>query len=343
MLLLSANPLGCELLLNGKSVERSKDLGLAKGTTYTLVAAGRCTKAPEAPGANCSRLAHLTQHPRPRRMSPVDRVNSPLPTALPAFISTAYIRRLLRPHILTSRLTTSHPAMAHQIILYDMATKVGPYSLNTWRTRYALNFKGLPFTTVWLELCDVERELSAAGAPPSGTWPDGRPQYTIARYLDETYPDSRTLFPHGTVSLQHAFVGEFISKVVFPSFPIALEGCYAVMPERTRVYFRETREKMFGKTLEEIWGDKAAVEKGWADVKKGLDWLEGVIKENGDDKLFLLSDTPVEADMAIASMFQWIIKASMPVWNDLKVLNGGRWGRLVDALRRYEGNEHTRA
>ncbi|KAI4527143.1 hypothetical protein K525DRAFT_187462 [Schizophyllum commune Loenen D] len=238
-----------------------------------------------------------------------------------------------------------------------MATKVGPYSLNTWRTRYVLNLKGLPFTTVWLELCDVERELSAAGAPPSGTWPDGRPQYTvptildsltnryisdahqIARYLDETYPDRRTLFPHGTVGLQNAFVGEFINKVVFPSFPIALEGCYAVMPERTQVYFRETREKMFGKTLEEIWGDTAAVEKGWVDVKKGLDWLEGILQENGDDKLFLLGDTPVEADLAIASMFQWIIKASTPVWKDLKVLNGGRWGRLVDALRPYEGNE----
>ena len=265
--------------------------------------------------------------------------------------------------------------MAHQIVLYDMATKVGPYSLNTWRTRYALlsrllapyadvapiryalNLKGLPFTTVWLELCDVERELSAAGAPPSGTWPDGRPQYTvptifdsftnryisdahqIARYLDETYPDRPTLFPHGTVGLQHAFVGEFINKVVFPSFPIALKGCYAVMPERTQVYFRETREKMFGKTLEEIWGDNAAVEKGWVDVKKGLDWLEGILQEGGDDKLFLLGDTPVEADLAIASMFQWIIKASTPVWNDLKVLNGGRWGRLVDALRLYEGNE----
>ncbi|KAL1729317.1 hypothetical protein EV714DRAFT_284987 [Schizophyllum commune] len=309
-------------------VERlKKDLGSAQGTpipvrqfphgTYSKLTAeaGRCTKAPEAPGANCSRLAHLTQHPRPRRMSPADFVNSPLPTALPAFISTAYIR-----------------------LLYDMATKVGPYSLNTWRTRYALNFKGLPFTTVWLELCDVERELSAAGAPPSGTWPDGRPQYTIARYLDETYPDHRTLFPHGTVGLQHAFVGEFINKVVFPSFPIALEGCYAVMPERTQVYFRETREKMFGKTLEEIWGDKAAVEKGWMDVKKGLDWLEGILQENGDDNLFLLGDTPVEADLAIASMFQWIIKASTQVWNDLKVLNGGRWGRLVDALRLYEGN-----
>ncbi|KAI5827455.1 hypothetical protein K523DRAFT_70520 [Schizophyllum commune Tattone D] len=69
--------------------------------TYSKLAteAGRCTKAPEAPGANCSRLAHLTQHPRPRRMSPADLVNSPLPTALPALISTAYIRRLFRSHI----------------------------------------------------------------------------------------------------------------------------------------------------------------------------------------------------------------------------------------------------
>ncbi|KAI5890799.1 uncharacterized protein SCHCODRAFT_02669915 [Schizophyllum commune H4-8] len=240
-----------------------------------------------------------------------------------------------------------------------MATKVGAYSPNTWRTRYALNYKGLPFTTVWLELCDVERELRAAGAPPAGTWPDGQPQYTvpaifdsltnryvsdahqIARYLDETYADRPMLFPHGTAGLQHAFVGQFISRVVFASIPIALKGCYAVMSERTQTYFRETREEIFGKKLEEIWAE-AAVEKGWVDVKEGLDWLETIVKENGNDKLFLLGDTPTEADLAIAAMFQWINKASTPVWNQLKVLNGGRWARLVDALSRYESNE-TRA
>ncbi|KAL1751595.1 hypothetical protein FB107DRAFT_278506 [Schizophyllum commune] len=246
--------------------------------------------------------------------------------------------------------------MAHQIILYDMATKVGPYSLNTWRTRYALNFKDLPFTTVWLELCDVERELRAVGAPPSGTWPDGRPQYTvptifdsltnryisdahqIARYLDETYPDKPTLFPHGTVGLQHAFVEEFFRKVVFPVFSIVAEGCYGVMSERTAMYFRETREKMFGKTLEELWGDTAAIAKGWVEMKEGLDWVERLVQENGDDKLYLLGDSPVEADLAIASAFQWIIKANAACWDEVKTLNGGRWARLVDGLHHYEGD-----
>ncbi|KAI4527142.1 hypothetical protein K525DRAFT_232458 [Schizophyllum commune Loenen D] len=235
-----------------------------------------------------------------------------------------------------------------------MTTKVGAWSVNTWRTRYALKYKGIPFTTTWLELCDVEREMIAAGAPPSGKWADGRPKYTvptiydsltkeyitdcheIARYLDKTYPDKPLLFPHNTSGLQHVFTDTMFQKVAFAFFPAILEHGFKIFNERTQVYFRETREKIFGKKLEEIWGDEVAVKKAKADGKEGLKWVEAMVKENGDTALFLLGDSPVDADFAIASVFQWIKKGYPAMWEELKGLNGGRWARFMEAMHQYE-------
>ncbi|KAL1741259.1 hypothetical protein HDZ31DRAFT_45834 [Schizophyllum fasciatum] len=236
-----------------------------------------------------------------------------------------------------------------------MATKVGAFSMNTWRTRFALKYKGLSFTTVWVELPDVERELTAVGAPPSGKWEDGRPKYTvptifdpstnkyitdaheIARYLDKTYPDRPTLLPHGTVGVQHVFVDALFQKLVVPSFTSVLEGLFALLHEPTKEYFRQTREKMFGKKFEEIWGDKAAVEAGFNGMKAGLDWLDATIKENGDDAVYILGgDAPVDADFVVVAIFHWFSKISAEHEKVLKEAHGGRWARLIESVRQYE-------
>ena len=125
-------------------------------------------------------------------------------------------------------------------------------------------------------------------------------------------------------------------KVAFAFFPAILEHGFKIFNERTQVYFRETREKIFGKKLEDIWGDEAAVKKAKVDGKEGLTWVETMVKENGDNALFLLGDSPVDADLAIASMFQWIRKGYPAMWDELKGLNGGRWARFMEAMHEYE-------
>ncbi|KIP07685.1 hypothetical protein PHLGIDRAFT_70589, partial [Phlebiopsis gigantea 11061_1 CR5-6] len=109
------------------------------------------------------------------------------------------------------------------IVLYDIPSKdKQPVSPNTWKVRYALNYKGLPHTTEWIEYPDIEDTLRALDAPHTSTWPDGRPYYTlpmifdpntqrrvvdsaaIAKYLDTAYPATPALFPAGTDALQAA-------------------------------------------------------------------------------------------------------------------------------------------
>ena len=88
--------------------------------------------------------------------------------------------------------------------------------------RLTLNYKGLPFKTVWVEYPDIARVSKEVGFKPSGTWPDGSPMYTllaifdpntstaladsdaITRYLDATYPDTPRVIPEGTEAFHAA-------------------------------------------------------------------------------------------------------------------------------------------
>ena len=159
----------------------------------------------------------------------------------------------------------------------------------------------------------------------------------IARYLDKTYPDTPRLIPPEADALTAAFEDAFWRAFPRESLgPIVYPAAFKCLREKSRPFFRETREKIFGKKLEEIWGDEAAVKKAKADGKEGLTWVEAMVKENGDTALFLLGDSPVDADFAIASVFQWIKKGYPAMWGELKGLNGGRWARFMEAMHQYE-------
>ncbi|SJK99000.1 uncharacterized protein ARMOST_02281 [Armillaria ostoyae] len=52
--------------------------------------------------------------------------------------------------------------------LYDLLTKPAPGTIMTWRTRYALNLKNLPY-----QIVDVEALSKKIGAAPTSAKPDG--------------------------------------------------------------------------------------------------------------------------------------------------------------------------
>ena len=225
--------------------------------------------------------------------------------------------------------------------------------------RYSLNYKGLPYRTEWLELRDIPVVSIKYGAAPTSTKEDGSPYYTlpmiydpatrtaiadslaIARYLDETYPDKPTLFPHGTVGLQHAFVEEFFRKVVFPAFSIVAEGCYGVMSERTAVYFRETRERMFGSKLEEIAAKGEAREASLEKLRGAFEVFVGRLDESGKKTTYLLGDTPCYADFVVGANLQWLralLGEESDLWRMTASVADGRLMKYLEDLRQYEGD-----
>lgn len=117
-------------------------------------------------------------------------------------------------------------APSSPIVFYDIATrppaKETCCSPNPWKTRLALNFKGLPFSTTWVPLPDIANVRSSLKVPACRQFADGSDFYTlpiiedpntnarvgdsfdIAAYLQKTYPDSGAgdLFPPQTLDFE---------------------------------------------------------------------------------------------------------------------------------------------
>jgi glutathione S-transferase len=124
--------------------------------------------------------------------------------------------------------------------------------------RFVLNYKRLPYRTVWVEFSDVENTLRNIGAPPSSIRSDGRPLYSlpvivdplrpnsqpvvlsrvdkIAEYLESTYP-ARPIFPEGSRALQSLFVHYVDEVLTKPLLPILVPLSHQRLPERSQAHF----------------------------------------------------------------------------------------------------------
>ncbi|KAH0836692.1 hypothetical protein J3R83DRAFT_8414 [Lanmaoa asiatica] len=240
--------------------------------------------------------------------------------------------------------------MTSPIIFYDIPSKLGinAWSPNTWKTRYALNIKGIPYKTQWVEYPDIETLAKKIGAPPTGTKDDGQPAYTlpiindpntgkvisdsflIAVYLDATYPNGNTLFPSGTKPLIEAFEAGVVGALggILP-LQLAI-SCYVLNPP-SEVYFRVTREAKFGKKIEEFSpeGPKRA-----ADLAKGKEGFAAVdswlAKSDGE---FVLGNTISYADGILAAWLTWI-KVTGVVWKEVATWHNGRWATYLENVEK---------
>lgn len=107
--------------------------------------------------------------------------------------------------------------MSSEITFYDIASAppLRTFAANPWKIRLALNYKGLPYRTQWVDMPDISSLRQELGVPANRTLPDGTPFHTlpviadsgkllgdsfeIALYLDSAYPDTPRLFrPHAT-------------------------------------------------------------------------------------------------------------------------------------------------
>ncbi|RPD62487.1 hypothetical protein L226DRAFT_504158 [Lentinus tigrinus ALCF2SS1-7] len=250
--------------------------------------------------------------------------------------------------------------MPEPIILYDISWKVKgkSWSPNTWKPRYCLNIKGIPYQTVWVEFPDIAALCTKIGAPPSATARDGKPVYTlpviydpntqttvsestkIAEYLDEAYPRTVALVPRGPQVEEFQRASE---KLLFgiDVLSIMVPGVYMSLNEASQPYFRATREKRFGK-LEEL--SPAGSEKRaqhWEGVKNTFHRLGEMLQGNAEqEKLLFLGGNDVSyQDIRIASILMWIkaiFGEDSKEWQDVVSWDGGKWARFTDVFRKYE-------
>ncbi|KAI0335814.1 hypothetical protein GY45DRAFT_1316548 [Cubamyces sp. BRFM 1775] len=260
--------------------------------------------------------------------------------------------------------------MPEPIIFYDIPSKdLSPkaWSPNTWKTRFCLNFKGLPYKTVWVEYPDIEPVLRKLGVRPVVKNADGTPYYTvpaiydpntqtalaessaIARYLDRAYPDTPRLIPAETDALHAAFDDALHAAILDGIARAMLHETAKHLHPRSEAHFKRSREAAFNvKDLAELAPPGPKRDEAWAAVKRGLSTFAGWMRADGSDKLFFLGEDRIAyADITIAGWLIWVrivLGKESREWADLMAWDGGRWARFMAAFEKYEkvdGGEHV--
>jgi glutathione S-transferase len=190
------------------------------------------------------------------------------------------------------------------MLLYDLAgaeddRRFSPYC---WRIKMALRHKGLEFETVPWRFTEKEA-IAGHGSSTVPVLVDGAQavadSWAIAVYLDQVYPSRPNLFGGTEARALCDFFNQWTVKALHPVLlRVILLDLFARLHEKDRAYFRESREKRFGRTLEE----HAADPKGSLAAFRGaLDPVRPVLVQNA----FISGNGPGFADYILFGTFQW--------------------------------------
>ncbi|KIX06461.1 uncharacterized protein Z518_04437 [Rhinocladiella mackenziei CBS 650.93] len=196
--------------------------------------------------------------------------------------------------------------MSEEIILYDLASKQGKcWSLNTWKTRLYLNFKGIPYKTEWIEYPDLKPTFEKLGIPPNESGfqytsptvrlPDGTcimESRKIADALESKYPNP----PLHLDSPYQSRIEAFMPQLFTPIRPVFVPLVPKVfLNPRSQEYYIASREKSMGMTLDQYAQGR---DKGFEDAKPFVKQLGEMLKENPGGP-FLMGGEPCYADLVV--------------------------------------------
>ena len=175
------------------------------------------------------------------------------------------------------------------------------FSPAVWRTRMQLMNKGLDFEgipTMFLEKDDYK----TSGSKTVPVIEDGEAfvadSYHIALYLDQNYPEKPLM--EGTTGIaQAAFFNNWVLVTVLSQlFPMIAANVVKLLSPENADYFRKTREKALGRTLEEA----QAASLPNLEVLRGSLMPARMTLKNQD---FLSGIQPAFNDYCLFGVFMW--------------------------------------
>jgi glutathione S-transferase len=189
-------------------------------------------------------------------------------------------------------------------ILYDLAgaepeRRFSPYC---WRTRMALAHKGLDVRTVPWRFTEKDAiAFSGQGRVP--VLVDGdthvHDSWAIAVHLEERYPDRPSLF-HGDAAMAVTrFVNAWADRVLLPMVAtLVVRDILDHLHEKDRDYFRTSREKAFGRPLEDVVADR---DTRVVVFRQAMEPLRTMLRTQP----FIAGDAPAYADYIPFGVLQW--------------------------------------
>jgi glutathione S-transferase len=191
------------------------------------------------------------------------------------------------------------------ILLYDLVGEDAsrPFSPHCWKTTMSLAHKGLDYRRVPTPFTSVP----AVEDGVSKTIPvirDGdtvvADSFAIALYLDEAYPERPSLFGGEGGKAMARFIERWSQLTIHPYLgAAALTDIHARLAPPDQAYFRDSREKRYGKPLEEV---SAPREAELAAFRSSLEPLRNMLTYQP----FIGGSAPLYPDYIVFGAFQWV-------------------------------------
>ncbi|MDP3898391.1 MAG: glutathione S-transferase family protein [Mesorhizobium sp.] len=191
------------------------------------------------------------------------------------------------------------------ILLYELvgADPARPFSPHCWKTALSLAHKGLEYQSCATPFGAVPG-VEAGASKTVPVIRDGdrvvADSFDIALYLEDTYPDRPSLFGGEGGRAMARFIERWSQLTVHPFLgAAALTDIHARLAPDDQAYFRASREKRYGKPLEEVSAGRDA---GLAAFRAGLEPLRSMLSYQP----FLGGASPLYPDYIVAGAFQWV-------------------------------------
>ena len=219
------------------------------------------------------------------------------------------------------------------LVLYDLAgadegRRFSPYC---WRIHLALKHKGLAFQTRPWRFTEKEA-IAASGGQTVPVLEDGgrmvSDSWTIAEYLDARHPQ-RLLFA-GPAGWQHArLTKHWVEATLFPHLlRMLVKDIHERIAEKDKAYFRASREKRFGQTLEAYVADRDTARDQF---RVALTPLRRLLAEQPH----VAGAEPGYADYIVFGAFQWArCVSAYPVLTEQDEVSAWR-ERMLDLYQGY--------
>lgn len=178
-----------------------------------------------------------------------------------------------------------------------------PFSPHCWKAVMALAHKGLPVDRVPTAFTEVPTVEGGASKTIPVIHDNGTvvtDSFAIAEYLEDAYPDRPSLFGGQGGRALARFVESWSQKTIHPFIgSVAILDIHDMLAPADQAYFRTTREKVYGKPLEQVIEGR---DERLAAFLPRLDPLRVTLARQP----FLGGEAPLFADYIVFGALQWL-------------------------------------
>jgi glutathione S-transferase len=178
------------------------------------------------------------------------------------------------------------------------------FSPHCWKAHLALVYKGIEFESIPVSFGQIKEKLSFVDYSLLPVLKGGdvviTDSWNIANYLEETYPDTPSLFSNeSSKALAESINGWCDTTAASCIRPLNWMAIYQRISKKDQQYFRESREAKVGMTLEEF---TANPERSLVALDEALNRLREILKKSA----YIGGNQLSYADLCLMATFMWL-------------------------------------